>query len=89
MRAKRLNSSMIDRIAFDDLDGTLAVRFRNGRRYFYSGVPADMFEAMCTAVSPGRYLNANVRGRFVCRPDPAQARFRPGFEDQPPAALSR
>jgi len=48
-----------------------------------------MFESMCTAVSPGRYFNANVRGRFVCRPDPAQARFRPGFEDQPPAALSR
>lgn len=70
MRAKRLQSSMIDRVVFDDEKETLAVSFRNsGRRYTYLGVPRAIYDALASASSAGSFFNEAIRGRFDCVPD--------------------
>ena len=70
MRAKRLNSSMIDRIVFDDDAHTLSVSFRgSGRRYTYLDVPRSIYDALARAGSAGRYFNEYVKGRFHCVSD--------------------
>jgi KTSC domain len=67
MRARRLESSLIDRIVFDDEALTLAVLFRNGRRYIYQGVPRAIYDAFGKAASAGRFFNDQVKGHFACR----------------------
>ena len=81
MRARRLRSSLIDRILFDEEAGTLTVRFRNARRYIYEGVPRAVYDAFGCAPSAGQFFNDCVKGRFPCHPDPVQRRFRP--DDDP------
>jgi hypothetical protein len=68
MHAKRLQSSMIDRIVFDEDAATLAVSFRNSRRYLYHDVPRAIYEGLAKAQSAGGYFNERVRGRFRCEP---------------------
>jgi hypothetical protein len=77
MRAKSINSSMIRRIVFDDEAGTLLVSFRSGLRYIYEGVPRAIYDAFGKAASAGRFFNDEVKGRYACRPDPTQRRYRP------------
>lgn len=75
MRAKRLNSSMIDRIVFDDDAETLVIAFKNSRRYIYSGVPRAIYDALARTASAGAYFNECIKGRFPCRPE--RKRHRP------------
>jgi hypothetical protein len=77
MRARRLNSSMIERILFDDEAETLSVWFRQSGKYVYSGVPRAIYDGLARAASAGRFFNEAVRGRFPCRPDPERKRYRP------------
>lgn len=77
MRAAKLKSSMIARIAYDDAAETLSVWFRESGRYVYYGVPRAIYEALCAAQSAGRYFNAFVKGRYRCSFDPERRRFRP------------
>ena len=78
MRAARLNSSLIERVLFDEEAAELVVCFRAGRKYIYSGVPRAIFDALRSAASAGAYFNRCIKGRFACRPDPERRRFRPG-----------
>lgn len=80
MRARTLSSSMIRRVAFDEEKGTLLVSFRSGLRYVYEGVPRAIYDALGKAASAGRFFNEHIRGRYPCRPDPAQRRYRPGAD---------
>lgn len=77
MRAAKLKSSMIARIAYDDAAETLSVWFRESGRYVYYGVPKAIYEALCAAQSAGRYFNEVVKGRYRCSFDPERRRFRP------------
>lgn len=75
MRAKRLNSSMIDRIVFDDDAETLAISFRQSGKYIYHGVPRALYDALGKAQSAGRFFNEAIKGRFRC--EPVRRRHRP------------
>ncbi len=75
LRARRLHSSMIDRIVFDDEAQTLAITFRNSGRYIYHGVPRAIYDALGKAQSAGRFFNETIRGRFRC--EPTRKRHRP------------
>ncbi|HEU0045773.1 KTSC domain-containing protein [Sphingomonas sp.] len=77
MRAKSLQSSLIKRVVFDEEAGTLLVSFRSGLRYIYDGVPRAIYDALGKAASAGRFFNEHVKGRYRCRPDPTQRRYRP------------
>lgn len=75
MRAIRPRSSLIDRIVYDEDAGTLAVTFRNARRYIYSGVPRAVYDAFKRTTSAGNVFNATVKGHFPCRPADARRRY--------------
>ena len=75
MRARRLRSSLIDRIVWDEASSELAVQFQSRRRYIYEGVPRAVYDAFAGAASAGRFFNECVKGRFPCRPDPVRRRY--------------
>lgn len=78
MRACRFRqSSMIDRVSFDDDAGQLCISFRQTGKYVYYGVPAGIFDALCKAPSVGSFFNEQIKGRFLCRRDPERRRFGP------------
>ena len=77
IRARRLNSSLIDRIMHDDETNTLTVWFRASGKYLYHAVPRALYDALKTAESAGRLFNDRIRGRYPCEPDPARRRHRP------------
>ena len=77
MRARKLKSSVIERVAFDDEAHVLTISFRRTGKYLYYDVPRAIYDALCAASSAGAYFNACVKGRFRCRPDPERRRFRP------------
>ena len=77
MRARKLKSSVIERVAFDEEARVLAIWFRQTGKYLYYDVPRSIYEAICTTGSAGAYFNSSIKGRFPCRPDPERRRFRP------------
>lgn len=77
MRARRLISSMIDRIAYDEETDILTVTFRENGKYLYYDVPAAVFDAFSKAPSAGSFFNAYVKDQFRCSRDPEQKRFGP------------
>ncbi len=77
MRAARLSSSVIDRVAYDDHAGTLSIWFRETGRYVYFDVPRAIYDALRSAPSAGRYFNECIKRRYRCTFDPARRRFRP------------
>lgn len=80
MRAANLDSSLISRIAYDEDERTLHVRFRHGGTYLYFDVPPGVFRALKEAPSAGHYYDREVKGCYRCAYDPARRRFRPDFE---------
>ena len=77
MRAARLASSMIERICFDEEEGSLSIWFQATGRYVYYDVPIEVYEALEAAPSAGRYFNERIKGRYRCEYDPDRRRFRP------------
>ena len=57
-------SSSIAAFAYEAEDLMLYVRFKNGRTYRYSGVPASVFDAFADADSKGTFFNAQIQGRY-------------------------
>ena len=79
IRAARLNSSVIERVAYDEEGRSLSISFRETGRYIYSEVPRAIYEGLRKAPSAGRYFNQCIKRRFPCRPDPERRKFRPDF----------
>nr|WP_295375105.1 KTSC domain-containing protein [uncultured Sphingosinicella sp.] len=77
MRAAKLNSSMISRIAYDDEAEALSIWFKETGRYVYYGVPGAIFDALRRAPSAGRFFNESIKRRYRCSFDPDRRRFRP------------
>jgi hypothetical protein len=55
------NSSQVKRVKYDEDKGILTVTFMTGRSYEYEGVTRAEFDALFTAESVGKYLNANIK----------------------------
>jgi hypothetical protein len=45
----------------------LLVTFVTGRRYLYEGVPEEVARRFRSAISKGRFFNANIRDRYPYR----------------------
>ncbi len=56
-----VDSSMIDRVGYDEKEQILEVRFVNsGDSYQYFGVPKTVFEDLLKAPSKGSFMHENV-----------------------------
>jgi hypothetical protein len=60
-------STVIRRFDYSPDREELLVEFVTGRRYLYSGVPADEVQRMRGAFAKGRYFNAHVRDCYPYR----------------------
>jgi lysyl-tRNA synthetase class 2 len=60
-------STVIRRYAYCPDSEQLWVEFVTGRRYVYSGVPAETVEALGLAFAKGVYFNTRIRDHFPYR----------------------
>lgn len=59
-----LASSNLSGFEYDEASQILSIRFKSGRTYRYSGVPADVANGLGTADSPGQYFNGTIKNAY-------------------------
>jgi len=64
MRVCAVESTTLAVVAYDEARGLLQLEFRSRAVYRYFDVPDKVHEGLLRAPSPGRYFNAEIRGRF-------------------------
>lgn len=64
MRRKRVSSSAISSVGYDDGSSTLELEFKSGSVYDYHGVPPDVYRELMEADSKGRFVSSNIKGRY-------------------------
>lgn len=60
----QVDSSSIHSHGFDDVSGTLDIKFRNGKTYRYYGVSADTYQGMQESDSIGSFARKNIIGNY-------------------------
>ena len=62
MQRRPVTSSNIASIGWED--DAMEIEFRSGHIYVYQNVPEHEWQRAVGAVSPGKYVAANIVGRF-------------------------
>jgi len=57
-------SSVVALTQYFDSTHVLRVIFVSGKIYDYKNVPADIYRAMKSATSKGKYLNKHIKGNY-------------------------
>lgn len=66
MDRQRVISSELDSVGYDDANNVLEVEFRTGGVYQYFGVPRELYVALVTASSKGRFFNSEIKPDYPC-----------------------
>lgn len=61
---KRVSSSNVFALGYENADLVVYVEFMNGTLYIYKGVPEHEFEALLNAPSIGSYLHRNYKNQY-------------------------
>ena len=61
---KKVRSSNVAAIGFDEDSGALYVEFHSGARYRYLGVPLSVFQSLEAAPSKGKFFTNNIRDHY-------------------------
>ena len=64
MNVKRVESTTLLAIGYDETHEILQLEFRSHAVYRYFGVPCSIYEALVAASSKGSYFNGTIRGYF-------------------------
>ena len=67
MERKRVNSSAIRSIGYDERDRVLEVEFSDGRITQYSGVSAELHRRLVSAPSIVSYFRDNIEESFTAK----------------------
>ena len=62
MKLNEVVSSNIKKIGYEGTD--LIVEYKSGVQYRYKDVPQELYEGLSQAESKGRFMNANIKGKF-------------------------
>jgi hypothetical protein len=65
MMMQPVESSNVAAVGYDPQTKEMAVRFKSGSTYVYSGVSPEEHEALLSADSVGRHFNAQFRSRVA------------------------
>ena len=69
---KKVKSSNLDSLDYDEATKLLTVVFKNGTSYTYSGVPKATYTAFESAESCGTFFHKHIRARFEYAKVPPQ-----------------
>lgn len=61
---EEVESSNIRSIGYDAELEELHIKFRSGSEYAYFGVPGEIYAEMMRAPSKGRFLAAEIKGKY-------------------------
>lgn len=64
-RESLAGSSAISDASYDDETQELNVTFNSGQTYTFRGVPAEIYDGLISASSPGRYYHQNIKGQYA------------------------
>ena len=64
MKRRRVTSSSLRSVGYDESAKILEIEFQNGRVYRYYDVPRDVYEELMNAESLGSYFVENIRDNF-------------------------
>ena len=67
MERTAVRSRDIAIIGYDPSSSILEIAFRAGGVYHYSGVPEEVYKALLTVSSQGKYFEQNVKHKFPYR----------------------
>ena len=59
-----VTSSNINCIGYDNMLGSLYIRFNSGESYMYADVPQDVFDALLCAESVGQTFHSTVKNKY-------------------------
>lgn len=65
METKQFTSSQVSSGSYNLDKKELIIAFSTGKRYAYFNVPEKVWEDLKLADSAGKYLNANVKGKYA------------------------
>lgn len=61
---RKVESSQISHIGFDDENNKLYVTFNNNKTYEYSDVPYSVWKEFKTSTSIGSYFSKNIKNKY-------------------------
>ena len=61
---QRVNSSDIDSVGYSDAKNIMLVRFKTGAFYEYHGISPEVYTALMSSQSIGKYFTSKIRGRY-------------------------
>lgn len=64
MERQAVSSSNLRSVGYESESQTLEIEFHDSGIYQYYGVPAQMYESLVSASSPGQFLHYNVKGVY-------------------------
>lgn len=64
---ERVESSVIDEIAYHPMARVLEIKFKNGRVYTYMSVPPETYQNLKNAESKGRFFNEHIKHDYRYR----------------------
>ena len=67
MQSRKVVSSNLEHVAYDELNQELLVIFKSGDAYIYLGVNDLEWEQLIKASSHGTYLNSSIKPQKACR----------------------
>jgi hypothetical protein len=59
-----VKSSNVQATGYDPVSQTLQVQFKGGKAYSYAGVPPEVNASLSKADSVGRFIGANIVGKY-------------------------
>ena len=77
LHVAELQSSAIDRAAYEDEGRTLDLWYSGGDRYRYFDVPIDVYRSLRQASSAGEYVNREIKPHYRFEIEQRRKRFRP------------
>lgn len=57
-------TSHIDGFGYNSISKVLTVKYASGSSYNFTGVPLSVWIGLKAAPSKGKYMNANIKGKF-------------------------
>lgn len=60
-----ITSSSIAQITYDFEDKSTTVDFKDGKSVVYKTLPKEIFDALATAPSAGKFYNNNIRKQYA------------------------